>query len=101
MIKSFANTATETLFLFGELSHKDLKKLSGLNLSKASERLTMLDAADEKRLLLSPFLHYHKLKGSSRYSIDADSRRSPWRITFVWENSEMKNVSLVKIEDTH
>ena len=61
----------------------------------------MLDAADEKKLLLTPFLHYHKLKGSHRYSIDAASRNSPWRITFEWENSELKNVALVRIQDTH
>ena len=101
MIRSFADTATEKLFLTGELSRKELKKLGGLNLSKATERLTMLDSADEKSLLLSHFLHYHKLQGTARYSIDADSRKSPWRITFEWENLEMKNVSLVKIEDTH
>lgn len=61
----------------------------------------MLNEADEKALLLSPFLHYHKLKGSTRYSIDADSRKSPWRITFQWENAEMKDVLIVKVEDTH
>ena len=42
-----------------------------------------------------------KLKGTARHSIDADSRKSQWRITFQWENSQMKNVQLVKIEDTH
>jgi plasmid maintenance system killer protein len=101
VIKSFADTTRETIFLGGQPSRKDLKKLGGLNIAKAFERLTMLDAADEKRLLLSPSLHYHKLKGSSRYSIDADSRTSPWRIIFQWENDEMKNVQLVTIEDTH
>lgn len=101
MIRSFADATTETIFLGGQPSRKELKKLGGLNIAKAFERLTMLDAADEKRLLLSPSLHYHKLKGSSRHSIDADSRTSPWRITFQWENDEMKNVQLVTIEDTH
>ncbi len=101
MIKSFADTTTETIFLGGELSRKEARKLGGLNTSMAFERLTLLNAADEKRLLLSPFLHYHKLKGSGRYSIDADSRKSPWRITFQWQNDEMKDVLLVKIEDTH
>jgi len=41
------------------------------------------------------------LKGTNRYSIDADSRKSLWRITFEWEDDEMKDVLLVKIEDTH
>ena len=28
-------------------------------------------------------------------------RKSPWRITFQWENAEMKNVELVRIEAPH
>jgi plasmid maintenance system killer protein len=43
----------------------------------------------------------HKLQGTDRYSIDAEARNSKWRITFSWENEEMKDVELVKIEDTH
>jgi hypothetical protein len=42
-----------------------------------------------------------RLIGSGRSSIDADSRKSKWRITFTWENDEAKDVCLVKIEDTH
>jgi plasmid maintenance system killer protein len=45
--------------------------------------------------------HYHRLSGSVRFSIDADARNSPWRITFQWENEEMTDVELVKVEDTH
>jgi hypothetical protein len=29
-------------------------------------------------------LHYHKLHGTKRYSIDANARASKWRITFTW-----------------
>ncbi len=101
MIKSFADSTTETIFLGAKLSRKESAKLGSLNIVKACERLAMLDAADEKALLLTPFLHYHKLKGTNRFSIDADSRKSPWRITFQWENAEMKDVQLVRIEDTH
>lgn len=101
VITSFADTTTETIFLGGELSRKEAKKLGTLDTTKAFERLALLNEADEKTLLLSPFLHYHKLKGTSRYSIDADSRKSPWRITFQWENAEMTDVQLVRIEDTH
>ncbi|MEO8616339.1 MAG: hypothetical protein ABI600_14435 [Luteolibacter sp.] len=101
MIRSFADTTTQTLFLGGALSRKEIKRLGSLNLTKALARLVTLDEADEKALLLTPFLHYHRLKGSAKYSIDADTRKSPWRITFQWENAEMKNVELVKIEDTH
>ena len=68
---------------------------------KAFERLAILNEADEKPLFLIPALHDHKLKGTSKYSIDADTRKSPWRITFQWENAEMKNVELVRIEDPH
>jgi len=101
VIKSFADLTTEKIFLGEELSRKETKLLGGLNSVKAFERLAILNEADEKALLLMPFLFYHKLKGTSKYSIDADSRKSPWRITFQWENMEMKNVELVKIEDTH
>lgn len=101
MIKSFADTLTEKLFLGDELSRREINKLGGLNTVKAFERLATLHEADEKALRLIPALHYHKLQGTSKYSIDADSRKSPWRITFQWENAEMQNVELVKIEDTH
>ena len=101
VIRSFADTTTEKLFLGEQLSRKETKKLGTLNPIKAFERLAILNEADEKSLLLTPALHYHKLKGTSKYSIDADSRKSPWRITFQWENLEMKNVELVRIEDTH
>lgn len=101
MIRSFADAATEKLFLGQALSRKELNAFGSLNTSKAIERLALLDQADEKALLLSPFLHYHKLKSTSQFSIDADSRKSPWRITFQWENAEMKNVHLVRIQDTH
>jgi len=101
VIQSFADVTTEKLFFGEELNRKEINKMGSLNPVKAFERLAILNEADEKSLLLMPFLHYHKLKGSARHSIDADSRKSPWRITFQWENSQMKNVQLVKIEDTH
>lgn len=101
VIRSFADTTTEKLFLGEELSRKESKKLGALNPVKAFERLAILNEADEKSLLLISSLHYHNLRGTSKYSIDADSRKSPWRITFQWENSEMKNVELVRIENTH
>jgi len=101
VIRSFADTTTEKLFQGEKLSRKESNNLGALNPVRAFERLAILNDADEKSLLLIPALHYHKLKGTSKYSIDADSRKSPWRITFLWENLEMKNVELVRIEDTH
>ena len=101
MIRSFADATTEKLFLGEELSRKETNKLGTLNPIKAFERLAILNEADEKSLLRLPALHYHRLKGTPEYSIDADSRKSPWRITFQWENQEMKDVELVRIEDTH
>ena len=101
VIRSFADAATEKIFLGEDLTRKESNKFGTLNPIKAFERLAILNEADEKSLLLIPALHYHKLKGTSKYSIDADSRNSPWRITFQWENAEMKNVELVRIEDTH
>ncbi len=101
MILSFADTLTKKLFLGEGMSRREINKLGTLNPVKAFERLAILNEADEKILRLIPALHYHKLLGTSKYSIDADSRKSPWRITFQWKNSEMQNVELVKIEDTH
>lgn len=101
MIKSFADQLTERIFLGARLTKKERKSIGDLNAAKASERLLLLHTADEKALLTAPFLHYHSLRGTDRYSIDADSRRSKWRITFRWENEEMSHVALVKIEDTH
>jgi plasmid maintenance system killer protein len=101
MIKSFASSVTEKIFLGEALNKKERKSLGSLNLKKAAERLVLLYIAEEKMLLTSPALHYHKLQGSDRYSIDADARNSKWRITFCWENKEMKDVELVRIEDTH
>lgn len=101
VIKSFADLTTEKLFLGETLTKKESNKLGTLNPTRAYERLAILNEADEKSLLLLPALRYHRLKGTSKYSIDADSRKSPWRITFHWENTEMKDVELVKIEDTH
>lgn len=101
VIKSFANTLTEKLFLGSEMSRKELNQLGTLNPIKAFEWLAILNVADEKTLMLIPALHYHKLQGTSKYSIDADSRKSPWRITFQWENAEMKDVELVRIQDPH
>jgi hypothetical protein len=54
-----------------------------------------------KDLLTLHSLHYHKLHGTKRYSIDANARASKWRITFAWTNQELTDVSLVKVEDTH
>ena len=54
-----------------------------------------------KDLLTLHSLHYHKLHGTGRYSIDANSRNSKWRITFAWVDQALTDVSLVKIDDTH
>jgi len=101
VIKSFGDKLTEKIFSGEKLTKKERKKIGALKVEKAETRLDQLDSAEEKDLLLAPHLFYHNLKGTNRYSIDADSRKSPWRITFEWEEDEMKDVLLVKIEDTH
>ena len=101
VIKSFGDKLTEKIFSGDDLNKKERKKIGSLVVERAESRLDQLDTADEKDLLLAPHLYYHKLKGTKRYSIDADTRKSPWRITFEWENEEMTNVLLVLIEDTH
>jgi len=101
MIKSFANTITEKLFNGLELTKKEARQLGDLRIDKAQERLLILHYSTERDLLTLQSLHYHKLHGSGRYSIDANSRASKWRITFEWANQELNDVSLVKIEDTH
>jgi len=101
MITRFADTLTERIFLGEALTKKETKSLGDLRLDKAQERLVILHHASEKDLLTLHSLHYHKLHGIGRYSIDANSRASKWRITFAWANRQLTDVSLVKIEDTH
>lgn len=72
-----------------------------MRVDKAQERLAILNQASERDLLTLRSLHYHKLHGEGRYSIDANSRNSKWRITFTWANEELTDVKLVEIEDTH
>ncbi len=101
MIKSFAGSLTEKIFRGDDLTKKEAKQLGGIRIDKAQERLLILHHSTEKDLLTLHSLHYHKLHGTGRYSIDADSRVSQWRITFAWAGEELADVSLVKIEDTH
>ncbi len=101
MILSFADETTAKIFRGDSLTRKEERSLGDLKVKKAYERLLLLNAATEKDLLLYPALHYHSLKGTTRYSIDADSRNSKWRITFAWADQALTDVSLVTIEDTH
>jgi len=101
VIKSFANSLTEKVFLGETLTLKEARQLGDLRLDKAQERLVILHHATGQDLLAFHSLHYHKLHGTGRYSMDANSRASKWRITFNWVNQELTDVSLVKIEDTH
>lgn len=100
MIRSFSSKATEKIFGNEKLSRKEIQAFGQLDFQKAYDRLQILHFATERDLLASASLKYHRL-GKGRYSIDADSRRSPWRITFEWDDDELANVKLVKIEDTH
>lgn len=100
VLKSFSDALTEKIFNGDKLTKKERKKVGALNLLKAMERLILLDLSAEKYLMLHGGSRYHSLSASNRYSIDADARNSPWRITFQWENEEMINVELVEIEDT-
>lgn len=101
MIESFADELTRKIFEGEEFSRKDLKRFGDLRIDKAQERLHVSNQASEKDLMALRSLHYHRLQGLRRYSIDADSRRSKWRITFEWSDEHLKNVTLVRIEDTH
>ncbi len=100
MIRSFSDRTTEKIFGHQELTRKEVRAYGQLNFQKAYDRLQVLHLATERDLLAAVSLHYHRL-GKGRYSINADSRKSPWRITFEWENEELTDVALVKIEDTH
>ena len=100
MISGFADKITEKIYNGETLSRKEINKLGSLNLTKAYARLIILNNANEKDLILAVSLKYHSL-GRGKYSIDADARNSPWRITFQWDNEELSDVTLVKIEDTH
>lgn len=100
MIKSFADVLTEKIFKGESLSSRELRTLGNLRIGKVYERLNALDHFNERDLMMASSYHYHTLN-NGRYSIDANARNLPWRITFQWENDEMTNVELVKIEDTH
>lgn len=101
MIRNFVDLVTEKLFRGAELTRKEKKGLGDLRIEKAQERLAILNQSSERDLLNLRSLSYHKLHGEGRYSIDANSRSSKWRITFAWANEELTDVQLVKLEDTH
>ncbi|MFT5905877.1 MAG: plasmid maintenance system killer protein [Cryomorphaceae bacterium] len=100
MIKSFSNTVTEKIFNNEPLTRKETRSFGDLNLGKAYERLKILNRVSQTDLLQLPPLRDHTLY-NGRYSIDASSRRSIWRIIFEWSNEELTDVELVNIEDTH
>jgi plasmid maintenance system killer protein len=77
VIKSFGDQLTEKIFSGEKLTTKERKQIGALKVEKAETRLDQLDTAEEKDLLRAPHLFYHHLKGTHRYSIDADSRKSP------------------------
>jgi plasmid maintenance system killer protein len=101
MILSFDDEKARKIFAGVPLTHKECGKLGGLHIPKAEARLQLLHQATEKNLLTAASLHYHALSGTARHSIDADSRKSKWRITFTWQDATKKDVQLVRIEDTH
>lgn len=101
MIQSFSDEATKKIFDGEELDRKEKKRFGDLRIDKAQERLAVLNQATEKDLLSLHSLHYHALRGTRRYSIDANSRNSKWRITFAWVDERLTDVELVEIEDTH
>jgi plasmid maintenance system killer protein len=101
MIRSFADPLTEKIFRGEDLTHKEARQMGDIRLDKAQERLHILHHSGAKDLLTLHSLHYHRLHGIGRYSIDANSRASKWSITFAWANQKLTDVSLVKIEDTH
>lgn len=101
MIRSFSDRTTAKIFRGEALTKKELRAFGGLDYEKAKVRLIQLHESTEKDLILLPSLCYHSLSGSSRYSIDANSRRSRWRITFEWDADTMVDVQLVEIEHTH
>ena len=101
MIRSFSDSHTEKIFRGDDLTKREARQLGDIRIDKAQERLLILHHSAEKDLLTLHSLHYHKLHGTGRYSIDANSRNSKWRITFAWADQALTDVSLVKIEDTH
>ena len=101
MIRSFADPLTGKVLRGEPLARKEQRALGELQIDKAQERLAILNQATERDLLRLHSLHYHKLHGTGRYSIDANSRACKWRITFSWANAEVTDVALVRIEDPH
>ena len=101
VIESFADPLTEKIFRGDDLTRKETRQMGDLRIDKAQERLLILHHSAETDHLNLHSLQYHKLHGTGRYSIDANSRSSKWRITFAWADQALTDVSFVKIEDTH
>jgi len=101
VIRSFVDPVAEKILLGDPLTRKEQRARGGLDIDKAQERLAILNQATERDLLMLRSLHYHRLQGTRRYSIDANSRACKWRITFGWVDDGLTDVELVRIEDTH
>lgn len=90
MIKSFASTETEQIFL-GRVS----KKLP-FEIQKTTRRklLYLDDAEDLQDLLAPPGNRLEKLRGNraGQFSIRINDQ---WRVCFEWVGQEAKNVEIV------
>ena len=67
VIVGYADSVTEKIFAGEDLSRKESRRLGGLDVDKAQERLAILNQASERDLLTLTVLHYHALRGTKRY----------------------------------
>lgn len=93
MIVSFQDAVAEALF-HGE-PHRRLKRLPPEILSRASDKLDLLNAARDLRDLTSPPSNrLEKLRGNLAgfYSIRINQQ---WRIVFRWQDADVHDVAIV------
>lgn len=106
VIISFSCQSTKKLFDDPEysFSKKERKTYGAIDEEKCHTRLAVLDSVKSEHELLMPansLLFYHHLHGTETYTIDANSRKNPWRIAFEWEDKEQGKVKNVRLKDTH
>lgn len=106
MIRSFQCQTTESIFNQKSylLNKKERKRFGDLDTSKAHDRLRILNAIRSESELLLPinkYLYYHAHSGSDTSTIDANKRRSKWRICFEWHSKELGDTMNVSITDPH
>lgn len=104
VIVNFTDKRAEVIYSGDRLDPQQRLSLGELgksldDLQKIQERLAILSRSTDEMLVRTPFLQYTHLKGTTRYCIDAYSKKSNWRIFFEWKDEKIVNVELVQSKE--